>query len=109
MVTLEGMKEYGYADDTSFQPTVAARCLNAAMEYLVNAGVRQRESELYEQAVYMLAMHWYDNRDVDVIGQVRGEISHGITSIIHQLNYSPPGADGDIGYTPVTIDAGGGA
>lgn len=102
MVTLEGMKAYGYADDGSFQIDVAARCLNAAKEYLFNAGVRERASELYDQGVYMLAMHWYDNRDVDIIGQVRGELSHGVQSIIHQLAYTPIPLDGaDLGYTPV--------
>ena len=106
MVTLDGMMEYGYGDDASFQAKVAARCLNAAMEYLVNAGIRQRESELYEQAVYMLAMHWYDNRDVDVIGQVRGEISHGIQSIIHQLSYAAAETVEDPrGYVPVRVAA----
>ena len=56
MVTLEGMKEYGYGDDASWQPAVAARCLNAAKEYYLNAGVKERESALYDQAVYLLAM-----------------------------------------------------
>lgn len=103
MVTLDGMKEYGYADDVSWQPGVAVRCLNAAKEYYLNAGVKERPSELYDQAVYMLAMHWYDNRDVDMLGQVRGEISHGVQSIIHQLASTPPVEGEAPGYTPVVL------
>lgn len=110
MVTLDGMKEYGYADDSSWQPQVAVRCLNAAKEYYLNAGVKERNSELYDQAVYMLAMHWYDNRDIDIIGQVRGEMSHGVQSIIHQLAWTPiPAGDAAPGYTPVTLPEGAGA
>lgn len=101
MVSVRGMREFGYADAETFQSDVAVRCLNAAKEYLANAGVRERESALYDQAVYMLAMHWYDNRNVDIIGQVRGEVSHGLQSIIHQLNWSEGAGQG---YTPVTAE-----
>lgn len=105
MVTLEGMREYGYGDDASWQPKVAARCLNAAKEYYLNAGVRERDSALYDQAVYLLAMHWYDNREAMLIGQVRGEIVHGVQSIIHQLAYTaPPDDPNSPGYTPVTVE-----
>lgn len=104
MVTLQGMMAYGYGDDAGWQPDVAVRCLNAAKEYYLTAGVKERDSELYDQAVYMLAMHWYDNRGVDVIGQVRGEMSHGVQSIIHQLAYTAPRAEEDgPGYTPVAL------
>lgn len=103
MVTLEGMKEYGYGDDSTWQPQVAARCLNAAMEYYANAGVKQRlNSDLYDQGVYLLAMHYYDNREAQIIGQVRGEVLHGVQSIIHQLAYTPE--DAVPGYTPIRID-----
>lgn len=105
MVTLEGMREYGYGDNESWQPAVAARCLNAAKEYYLNAGVRERDSALYDQAVYMLAMHWYDNREAQVIGQVRDEMAHGVQSVIHQLAWTPLPVDplSGPGYTVVTV------
>ena len=103
MVTLEGMMEYGYGDDASWQPRIAAGCLNAAMEYLAGADVYQRESWLYEQAVYMLAMHWYDNRSTEVIGQVRGEIAFGIQSIIHQMANTPGPPKEGLGFTPISV------
>lgn len=102
MVTLNGMQAYGYADDLSFDKNIALNCLNAAKEYLANAGVKERESFLYEQAVYMLAMHWYDNRELDIIGQVRGEISYGVNAIIHQLANTPLG--NGPGFNPVVGD-----
>ena len=86
--TLDGLcKSYGYGTDADWQPEVAQMCLDAAKEYLANAGVKERlQSPLYDLAVYMLTMHWYDNRGVQVIGQVRGEIQMGVRSIIHQLS-----------------------
>ena len=81
----EMMKQYGYYDEGSYQPDVAAMCLKAAKEYLANAGCPEREdSALYEMACYMLAMHWYDNRGV-VIGTVQGEVALGVHAIIHQI------------------------
>lgn len=88
MVTPEGLREYGYGDDAGWQPAVAARCLEAAREYYRNAGVKERDTPLYDAAVYMLALHWYDNREVQLIGQVRDEMAHGIQSIIHQLAWT---------------------
>lgn len=81
----EMMRQYGYFDEGSYQPEVAALCLNAAKEYLKGAGCPEREdSALYEAACYMLAMHWYDNRGV-AIGTVQGEIALGVRAIIHQI------------------------
>ena len=85
--TVDGLcKAYGYGSDADWQPGVAAMCLDAAKEYLANAGVKERKSStLYDLAVYMLTMHWYENRGVMIVGQVRGEILNGINAIIHQL------------------------
>lgn len=90
MITAEGLKNYSYGDDASFQPEIAVNCLNAAKEYYLMAGVAERDSALYEQAVYLLACHWYDNRALDLIGQVRGEVSYGVQAMIHQLANTPP-------------------
>lgn len=86
----EFCKEYGYGSDDDWQPEIASMCLKAAKEYLKNAGVQERQSSpLYDLGVYMLTLHWYTNRGVMVVGQVRGEILNGITAIIHQLANSP--------------------
>ncbi|MBQ8537832.1 MAG: phage gp6-like head-tail connector protein [Clostridia bacterium] len=80
-------KNYGYGTDADWQPEVAQMCMDAAKEYLANAGVKERQdSPLYDLAVYMLTMHWYDNRGIQIVGQIRGELLLGIRSIIHQLS-----------------------
>ena len=85
--TLDGMIQYGYATDDTFQREIGQACLDAAAAYLRNADVPEpgEDSPLYDLAVYMLAMHWYDNRGVTVLGQVAGPIAKGVQAIIHQL------------------------
>lgn len=85
MVTADSIKEYGYLGDESYQPGVMSMCIDAAKEWLANADVRERVSPLYDLAVSMLAMHWYDHRAVMAIGAQPTEIEHGLQSIIHQL------------------------
>lgn len=82
------MKQYGYFGEDSYQPDVAAMCLNAAKQYLQGAGVPEPEtpSEQYDLACYMLAMHWYDNRGVVSVGSVQGPIHLGVQALIHQLS-----------------------
>ena len=85
---LDMMKQYGYFTEDSYQPKMAAMCLSAAKEYLKNADVVEPEggSYLYDLACYMLAMHWYDNRGVVVVGTVQDKsIAMGVQSIIHQI------------------------
>ena len=59
--------------------------MEAAQLYLEGAGVAPREDNaLYDQAVYMLATHYLDNKGVVAEGGV-AEIPMGVTSIMHQL------------------------
>ncbi len=90
--TLQGMREYGYATAETWQESVATLCLNAAKGYIKNAGVDEPADtadayvkSLYELAVYMLAMDWYDNRETQVIGLVKETLARGLNSIILQL------------------------
>lgn len=89
MVTVEAMREYGYAADADWQAGTAQLCLDGAREYLTNAGVptptETAPSGLYDLAVLMLSMHWYDNRGVVTIGTVGEELQCGLQSIIWQL------------------------
>lgn len=88
-VSLSGMKEYGYATDGTWQEGTAKLCLDAAKQYVKNAGVPDpadgETNSLYELAVYMLAMNWYDNRETQIIGTVKETLAHGLNSIILQL------------------------
>ncbi len=86
----EMMMQYGYFAPDSYQPDVAAMCLDAAKAYLDGAGVPtpapdDAAASLYDTACYMLAMHWYDNRGVVSVGAVQGPIQMGIQAIIWQL------------------------
>ena len=85
--TIDGLITYGYATDDTFQREIGQQCLDAAVTYLANADVPepQEDNALYDLAVYMLAMHWYDNRGVATFGQVSGTIAKGVQAIIHQL------------------------
>lgn len=97
MADLPGlMKQYGYYDDESFQPSVAEMMLASAGRYLENAGVHAPAipDPLYDLACYMLAAHWYDNRGVVAVGQVQGEVALGVRAIIWQLGGSGDAADG---------------
>lgn len=88
-VTLEKLKEYGFATAETWQQGIAQMCLDAAVEYMANAGVPapapDKPSSLYELAVCMLSMDWYDNRETQVIGTVKETLAHGLNSIILQL------------------------
>ncbi len=86
-VTISGMRSYGYATAETWQEEVATLCLNAAKKYFANGGVPEpaEQDALYELGVYMLAMDWYDNREVQVIGTVKETLAHGLNSIILQL------------------------
>lgn len=89
-VTVESLqKDYGYNTDDTWQPEIAHMCIVAAKEYLSNAGCPERDSCLYDLAVCMLALNWYQNRGVTLVGAIRGEVQKGLDAIIPQLQYTP--------------------
>lgn len=66
-------------------------CMEAAMQWLENAGVTRREDNaLYDMGVYMLATHYFDNRGV-VSENSNQQIPLGVFSIMHQLRNEPSG------------------
>lgn len=61
----------------------------AAEEYLVNAGVsKDYNKELYKLAIKILVSHWYENREVEMIGKKISKIAFGLDTIITQLKYT---------------------
>ena len=84
MPNLETLASFAAANlDTDRQ--LLALHMEAAQLYLENAGVARRENNaLYDQAVYMLATHYLDNKGV-VAENGTAEIPMGVTSIMHQL------------------------
>ena len=64
--------------------------VDAAIEYLKNAGVSKSESELSCQAIAMVVAQWYENRLDDNGGL--GSPVVGLRSIITQLSYCKEGS-----------------
>ena len=58
--------------------------LSSATEYLKNAGCVVTEGELYNLAIKMIVLHWYENREVIGIGN---KVPFGLDNIIFQLKY----------------------
>ena len=86
MAAIDGLKRYAAAND-EVDEAVLSQCMEAAMQSLEAAGVRQREqSSLYDLAVYMLAVHYFDNRGV-IQENGGGELPFGLQGIVHQLRY----------------------
>ncbi len=58
--------------------------------YLTNAGItKDYTSDLYELAIKLLIIHWYDNRMQFTIGRV-GKIEFALESIIYSIKYNQP-------------------
>lgn len=69
-------------------------CMDAAMEWLKNAGVpRMGSNRLYDLAVYMLATHYHEKRGATYednrssVAKANEHIPFGVFSILHQLRY----------------------
>ena len=89
MVSLEGLKRYAVlgpgGDDQTLQ-----LCLDSAIHWFENAGVDAHHTAdpLYELGVYMLALHWYDNRGaIGTASTDNRELPYGVMTIMHQLRY----------------------
>lgn len=71
-------------DDDQFIETLQ----QAAIEYLINAGVVQTDNALYALAVKLLVAHWYENRQAVIIGQVSKQLEYSLQAVLAQLMYS---------------------
>ena len=89
---LEYILTYSKRDDMSSDPKVVAEVTNtalAAMEYLDNAGIPERQSALYDLALASLTTHWLDNRDAISAGTF-SQTPIGLRGVINQMKLIPP-------------------
>ena len=85
MPSIEELKRYAVLDADGDTKTLEL-CMGAAMRWFANAGVPEPEAknELYDLGVYMLAVHYFDNRGA--IGKSDDtQLPFGVFSIMHQL------------------------
>jgi uncharacterized phage protein (predicted DNA packaging) len=69
------------------EDTFITALIEAAKEYLKNAGVTVQSGTLYDLALKLLVSHWYENREVETIGKNISKISFSLDTIIAQLKY----------------------
>ena len=80
---LEEIKNYMRIDE-DYEDNLINSLIEAANLYMLNAGVKNTENDLYKLAIKMLVLHWYENREV--IGEAR-KLSFSLDNIITQLKY----------------------
>lgn len=81
---LEEIKEYMRIDGNEEDLSVQNLIISAEI-YLKNAGViKDYENELYNLAIKMLVLHWYENREV--VGNA-SKMTFSLDNIITQLKY----------------------
>lgn len=91
MPDMEKLKRYAIVTDEA-EAQMLQMCMDAAQEWYKNAGVDappdDAASALYDLGVYMLALHYYDNRgrgSGSFARQDVTELPQGVFSILHQL------------------------
>lgn len=85
MPSMEELRRYAVLDPEGDTQTLEM-CLEAAMTWFENAGVPKPDepNRLYDLGVYMLAVHYFDNRGA--MGTKNdSELPMGVFSIMHQL------------------------
>ncbi len=84
MPKLEELKRYAVLDPGGDEQLLKM-CMEAAQTWFEGAGVPEpaEPNRLYDLGVYMLAVHYFDNRGV--IGGKDSELPMGVWSIMHQL------------------------
>lgn len=88
MLTLERVKEYLRVDHDDEDTLIQAMML-AAKQYLFNAGIEEKDNELYRIVVMLLVSHFYVNRAVFESGrQSVAMIPYTLQFMITQLQYS---------------------
>ena len=83
---LEEIKNYMRIDE-DYDDNLINSLIEAANIYMVNAGVKNFENDLYKLAIKMLVLHWYENRDVVLIGSISKNLEFTMKNIITQLQY----------------------
>ena len=80
---LEEIKNYMRIDE-DYEDNLINSLIEAANLYMLNAGVKNTENDLYKLAIKMLVLHWYENREV--IGEAK-KLAFSLDNIITQLQY----------------------
>lgn len=85
---LEELKLYIRVDNDEDNALVQSLQL-CAEEYLQKqCGIAKNyNSSLYSLAVKLLANHWYENREVVVIGSISKNLEYSLNSILFALKY----------------------
>jgi uncharacterized phage protein (predicted DNA packaging) len=83
---LEEIKNYMRIDE-DYDDNLINSLIEAANIYMVNAGVKNFENDLYKLAIKMLVLHWYENRDIVLIGSISKNLEFTMKNIITQLQY----------------------
>ena len=81
---LDNIKDY-MKIDSSDEDLVITALITSAETYLQNAGIKKDyQNELYNLAIKLLVIHWYENREV--VGNA-GKLAFSLDNIITQLQY----------------------
>lgn len=85
MPNIDDLRRYAVVDPAEDSRDLEM-CMAAAQRYFANSGVPVPENEdpLYDLGIYMLAVHYYDNRGG--VGDKTAELPFGVCSIIRQLS-----------------------
>jgi uncharacterized phage protein (predicted DNA packaging) len=83
VLMLEEIKNYMRIDE-DYDDNLINSLIEAASLYMLNAGVKNLENDLYKLAIKMLVLHWYENREI--IGNAN-KLSFSLDNIITQLKY----------------------
>lgn len=83
-VTVDSVKNYLRIDGAE-DDSLLDLLIEAAKEYLANAGVVESEQKLYTIAVMLLVSHWYENRGAVLVGTISKTMELSLISIILQL------------------------
>lgn len=88
MPTLDGLRRYAVIGPGGDETTLML-CLEAAAAWFKGAGVPPpaADNPLYDMGVYMLALHYYDQRGATAGKSDTTELPYGVMSIMHQLRY----------------------
>lgn len=82
------IKEYLRVDNDD-ENSLITSLQKAAEEYLLNAGIKKDYTrELYKLAILMLISHWYENRNIVIVGTISKEVEMSIGTIMLQLKYT---------------------
>ncbi len=83
---LEEIKNYMRIDE-DYDDSLINSLIESANIYMVNAGVKNFENDLYKLAIKMLVLHWYENRDIVLVGSISKNLEFTMKNIITQLKY----------------------